>query len=328
MQPAVPLGSRKQRLCSDMGHVQQAPKSRDSLPSPTLFLLLASVAMLLCVRGAQGRPAEEDEELVLPSLERDPGHDSTTRLHLEAFGQQLNLKLQPDSGFLAPGFTLQTVGRSSGSEAQHLDPTGDLAHCFYSGTVNGDPSSAAALSLCEGVRGAFYLQGEEFFIQPAPEVATERLVPAVPEEESRAPPQFHILRRRRRGSGGAKCGVMDDETLPTGDSRLESRDPRNQRPLRDPKQQGAGKPTGIKTHPLPPAPPHTLKSSSTSLLYESDLRAYFSSPLNLKDSDQQWFRVVTPTPEMGDQTLLEQVFARIVNDLRKGRGLGIPADKG
>lgn len=327
MQPAVPLGSRKQRLCSDMGHVQQAPKSRDSLPSPTLFLLLASVAMLLCVQGAQGRPAEEDEELVLPSLERDPGHDSTTRLHLEAFGQQLNLKLQPDSGFLAPGFTLQTVGRSSGSEAQHLDPTGDLAHCFYSGTVNGDPSSAAALSLCEGVRGAFYLQGEEFFIQPAPEVATERLVPAVPEEESRAPPQFHILRRRRRGSGGAKCGVMDDETLPTGDSRLESRDPRNQRPLRDPKQQGAGKPTGIKTHPLPPAPP-TLKSSSTSLLYESDLRAYFSSPLNLKDSDQQWFRVVTPTPEMGDQTLLEQVFARIVNDLRKGRGLGIPADKG
>lgn len=255
MQPAVPLGSRKQRLCSDMGHVQQAPKSRDSLPSPTLFLLLASVAMLLCVQGAQGRPAEEDEELVLPSLERDPGHDSTTRLHLEAFGQQLNLKLQPDSGFLAPGFTLQTVGRSSGSEAQHLDPTGDLAHCFYSGTVNGDPSSAAALSLCEGVRGAFYLQGEEFFIQPAPEVATERLVPAVPEEESRAPPQFHILRRRRRGSGGAKCGVMDDETLPTGDSRLESRDPRNQRPLRDPKQQGAGKPTGIKTHPLPP--PHT-----------------------------------------------------------------------
>lgn len=191
MQPADPLGSRKQRLCSDMGHVQQAAKSRASLPSPTLFLLLASVAMLLCVRGAQGRPAEEDEELVLPSLERDPGHDSTTRLRLEAFGQQLHLKLQPDSGFLAPGFTLQTVGRSPGSEAQHLDPTGDLAHCFYSGTVNGDPTSAAALSLCEGVRGAFYLQGEEFFIQPAPEVATERLVPSVPEEESPAPPQFH-----------------------------------------------------------------------------------------------------------------------------------------
>lgn len=310
-----------------MGHVPPAAKSRASLPSPTLFLLLASVAMLLCVRGAQGRPAEEDEELVLPSLERDPGHDSTTRLSLEAFGQQLHLKLQPDSGFLAPGFTLQTVGRNPGSEAQHLDPTGDLAHCFYSGTVNGDPSSAAALSLCEGVRGAFYLQGEEFFIQPAPEVATERLVPAVPEEESPAPPQFHILRRRRRGSSGAKCGVMDDETLPTGDSRPENRDPRNQRPLRDPTQQGAGKPTGIRTHPLPPPPTH-LNLYPPPFSTRRDLRACFSSSLDLKDSDQQWFRVVTPAPKMGDQTLLEQVFARIVNDLRKGRRLGIPADKG
>lgn len=272
MQPTVPLGSRKQRPRSDVGHVQRAAKSRSSLPSPML-LLIASVAMLLCVRGAQGRPAEEDEELVLPSLERSPGHDSTTSLRLDAFGQQLHLKLQPDSGFLAPGFTLQTVGRSPGSEAQRLDPTGDLAHCFYSGTVNGDPSSAAALSLCEGVRGAFYLQGEEFFIQPAPEVATERLVPAGPEEESPAAPQFHILRRRRRGSGGAKCGVMDDETLPTSDSRPpESQDPRNQWPLRDPTPQGAGKPTGIRIHP-PPKKTHIhthphFTPPSTSLLYQ------------------------------------------------------------
>lgn len=245
MQPKVPLGSRKQKPCSDMGDVQRAARSRGSLSAHMLLLLLASITMLLCARGAHGRPTEEDEELVLPSLERAPGHDSTTtRLRLDAFGQQLHLKLQPDSGFLAPGFTLQTVGRSPGSEAQHLDPTGDLAHCFYSGTVNGDPGSAAALSLCEGVRGAFYLQGEEFFIQPAPGVATERLAPAVPEEESSARPQFHILRRRRRGSGGAKCGVMDDETLPTSDSRPESQNTRNQWPVRDPTPQDAGKPSG------------------------------------------------------------------------------------
>lgn len=263
MQPEVPLGSGKLKPCSDMGDIQRTAKFRSSQSAHMLLLLLASITMLLCVRGAHGRPTEEDEELVLPSLERARGHDSTTRLHLDAFGQQLHLKLQPDSGFLAPGFTLQTVGRSPGSEAQHLDPTGDLAHCFYSGTVNGDPSSAAALSLCEGVRGAFYLQGEEFFIQPAPAVATERLVPAEPKEESSAPPRFHILRRRRRGSGGAKCGVMDDETLPTSNSGRESQNTRDQWPLRNPTPQGAGKPTGIRVAPLVhPAP----------LLYEGALQ--------------------------------------------------------
>lgn len=246
MQPVVPLGSRKQKTLSDMRDVQRSERALSSLPAPMLLLLLASAATLLSVRGAHGRPAEEDEELVLPSLEHAPGHDSTTRLLLDAFGQRLHLMLQPDSGFLAPGFTLQTVGRSPGSEAQHLDPTGDLAHCFYSGTVNGDPNSAAALSLCEGVRGAFYLQGEEFFIQPAPGAATERLVAPVSENESPAPPQFHILRRRRRGSGGAKCGVMDDETLPNRDSPPENQDTRDQWSLQDPSPQDAKKPTGIR----------------------------------------------------------------------------------
>lgn len=249
MQPAVPLESRKQKPCSDM----QRAAMLSSLTVPRL-LLLASAAMLLGVRGADGRPMEEDEELVLPSLERTPGHDSTTRLRLDAFGQQLHLKLQRDSGFLAPGFTLQTVGRSPGSEAQHLDSTGDLAHCFYSGTVNGDPSSAAALSLCEGVRGAFYLQGEEFFIQPAPSDATKRQVPGTPEEESAAPPRFHILRRRRRGNGGAKCGVTDEETLPTRDSRSESQNSQNHWPLRDLTPQSAGKPTGIRLLPFSDLP--------------------------------------------------------------------------
>lgn len=266
MQPKVPLGSLRQKPCSDMGDVQRAARSRSSPSAHTLLLLLlASITMLLCVRGAHGRPTEEDEELVLPSLERARGHDSITRLRLDAFGQQLHLKLQPDSGFLAPGFTLQTVGRSPGSEAQHQDPTGDLAHCFYSGTVNGDPGSAAALSLCEGVRGAFYLQGEEFFIQPAPAVAAERLVPSATEEESSPRPRFHILRRRRRGSGGAKCGVMDDETVPASDSRPESQNTRNQWPLRDPALQGAGKPTGIKVPSTPSfsRPPPTPACSTS-----------------------------------------------------------------
>lgn len=227
MQREVPERSPRRTLGSAMGNAERASRSPRSQP-PSPRLLLAAAVMLLAVPCAFGRPAEEDEELVLPALDRTPP-PGTTRLTLEAFGRQLHLELQPDRGFLAPGFTLQTVGRKPGSEEPGLDPAGDLAHCFYSGTVNGDPSSAAALSLCEGVRGAFYLQGEEYIIQPAPATATERLAPAATtEEEPPAQPQLHLLRRKRRGGGGVKCGVVDEEILQAGGAGLEGEEAREQ----------------------------------------------------------------------------------------------------
>lgn len=232
-----------------MGNAELARRFRGSQPAPALRLLLAAAAALLVVPGVRGRPAEEDEELVLPALERAPGRE-TTRLRLDAFGRELLLELQPDRGFLAPGFTLQTVGRRPGPNAPSPDPAGDLAHCFYSGTVNGDPSSAAALSLCEGVRGAFYLQGEEYFIQPAPAAATVRLTPAAAGEEPPAQPPFHLLRRRRRGGGGAKCGVMDDETQPSRGAGPDGQDAGAQWAPRDRAPQRAGRPTGISPEEL------------------------------------------------------------------------------
>lgn len=217
-------------------------RSRGS--QPARVLLFAATAALLIAPGAQGRPAEEDEELVFPTVERASGL-RTAHLRLDAFGQQLSLELQADRGFLAPGFTLQTMGRKAGLSAPAPDPVGDLAHCFYSGTVNHDPSSAAALSLCEGVRGAFYLNGEEYFIQPAPAAATVRLAPAAATgEEPPTQSQFHLLRRRRRGGGGAKCGVLDDETRLARGAGPEDEDAGAQWRRRDPAPQRAGQPTG------------------------------------------------------------------------------------
>lgn len=230
-----------------MGNAKLARRPRGAQPAPALLLLAAASALLLLVPGARGRPAEEDEELVLPDLERAPGH-ATTHLRLDAFGRQLHLELQPDRGFLAPGFTLQTVGRRPGPDALRPDPAGDLTHCFYSGTVNGDSGSAAALSLCEGVSGAFYLQGEEYFIQPAPAAATVGLAPAAAAAAGEEPPerpQFHLLRRRQRGGDGAKCGVTDDETQLAGGAGPEDEDSGTQWPPRDPAPQRAGQPTGI-----------------------------------------------------------------------------------
>lgn len=197
-----------------MRKAERVPWFPGSQSAPTV-LLLATAAALLAVPGVRGRPAQHDEELVLPVLERVPGQ-GTTRLLLKAFGRQLHLELQPDRDFLAPGFTVQTVGRNPWLDAPRLDPDRDLAHCFYSGTVNGDPNSAAALSLCQGVSGAFYLLDEEYFIQPAPATATERLNPAASGEEQPAQPRYHLLSRGVRGAGG-KCGVVDDEE-PVGEN--------------------------------------------------------------------------------------------------------------
>lgn len=240
VQRAVLAGFRRRTGGGDMGNAKPARRPRGSRPAPALLLLAAASALpllllLLLVPGARGRPAEDDEELVLPALERAPGH-ATTHLRLDAFGRQLHLELQPDRGFLAPGFTLQTVGRRPGPDAPRLEPAGDLTHCFYSGTVNGDSSSAAALSLCDGVSGAFYLQGEEYFIQPAPAAAAG--------EEPPERPRFHLLRRRQRGGAGAKCGVTDDETQLAGGARPEHQDAGTQWPPRDPAPRRESQPTG------------------------------------------------------------------------------------
>lgn len=122
---------------------------------------------------------------------------------LDVFGRELLLQLEPDQTFLAPGFVFHVVG-SPESEQPQQPESGAEPRCFYSGTVNGEELSAAALNLCHGLRGGFYLQGVEYFIQPlntSDELPTDEVV--------------HMIRRRGRASlaeeGSSKCGVNEDE---------------------------------------------------------------------------------------------------------------------
>uniref|UniRef100_A0A8C4VIP2 ADAM metallopeptidase with thrombospondin type 1 motif 1 n=1 Tax=Gopherus evgoodei TaxID=1825980 RepID=A0A8C4VIP2_9SAUR len=141
--------------------------------APALASLLLAALLCLCPRGARCSPGpREEQELIVPVRLDSAAEPAAKRLYrLDAFGKRLSLELEPDSSFLAPDFRLQYLGSP------------DLARCFYSGTVNRDPSSAAALSLCAGLRGAFYLQGEEYFIQPA----------------NASQQQLHLLRRNVSG---------------------------------------------------------------------------------------------------------------------------------
>uniref|UniRef100_A0A3Q2DTN4 ADAM metallopeptidase with thrombospondin type 1 motif 15 n=1 Tax=Cyprinodon variegatus TaxID=28743 RepID=A0A3Q2DTN4_CYPVA len=80
---------------------------------------------------------------------------------LNAFRQEFFLRLRPDSSFLAAG---------SGSAASNA--SADLRRCFYSGDVNADPDSFAAVSLCRGLRGGFSYKGMEYFITTSPAAAS------------------------------------------------------------------------------------------------------------------------------------------------------------
>ncbi|XP_003219095.1 A disintegrin and metalloproteinase with thrombospondin motifs 1 [Anolis carolinensis] len=163
-----------------------------------LVLLLLS-ARSLCLAALGGH----EEALVLP-LRLGPA-----LYRLDAFGQRLRLELQPDSSFLAPDLRLQEVGgRPRGSAQEQEAPPAPLYSCFYSGTVNGEPGSVAALSLCGGLRGAFYLRGAEYLIQPANASASR---PARGGGGGGGEGQLHVLRRLlpSRNPRGAKCGVAE-----------------------------------------------------------------------------------------------------------------------
>ncbi|XP_049609801.2 A disintegrin and metalloproteinase with thrombospondin motifs 1-like [Syngnathus scovelli] len=125
---------------------------------------------------------------------------------LDAFGQEIILHLEPDQTFLSPGFVFHIVGTPE-SELSQEPKSADEHGCFFSGTVNGEEHSPAALNLCQGLRGGFYFQGQEYSIKPLN--TSDFLIDEKKDEE------VHLIRRRARAEAG-ECGVNEDEDrLPT-----------------------------------------------------------------------------------------------------------------
>ncbi|XP_029528601.1 A disintegrin and metalloproteinase with thrombospondin motifs 15-like [Oncorhynchus nerka] len=129
-------------------------------------------------------------------------NDQLVVFKITAFRQECYLNLSPDSTFIAPDITPH-----SGSLASTSSATTDLNHCFYSGDVNADHESYAALSLCKGLQGAFSYQGMEYFINP---LGNERTGGGYTVNTER---RTHVIRRRGRdrdSSGNTttnRCGV-------------------------------------------------------------------------------------------------------------------------
>ncbi|XP_051253709.1 A disintegrin and metalloproteinase with thrombospondin motifs 15-like [Dicentrarchus labrax] len=125
---------------------------------------------------------------------------------LNAFKQEFYLHLTPDSSFIAPG----SLPPESGSTASNGSAPADLRDCFYSGDVNSDPDSFAALSLCKGLHGGFSYNGMEYFIS---QTRTED--GAAASGFGNSFDRTHVIRRRRRAAHSAgnltsRCGVTPD----------------------------------------------------------------------------------------------------------------------
>uniref|UniRef100_A0A3B5LDX5 Uncharacterized protein n=1 Tax=Xiphophorus couchianus TaxID=32473 RepID=A0A3B5LDX5_9TELE len=161
-----------------------------------LFLfLLHFVKFIRCMESEICFPIKLDDDR--GDLNNDL--DISVRKHvmkIQAFQQELVIDLQQDSDFIAPSISIQ-----DGFWFSNTDVSTDLRGCFYSGYVNGDRGSYAALSLCKGLNGAFGFQGWEYFIRPV-------------RNDTRSAQDAHIVRRRPsndlKQNSTSRCAVESD----------------------------------------------------------------------------------------------------------------------
>lgn len=161
---------------------------------PLLPLLLLSAGAAPEPDSALVTPLRLDPDINGPAYFRGgpaepPRGGQAVVIQLSAFGEDFYLHLSPDARFIAPAFAAHYLGAAA-------RPLPALRHCFYSGDVNADRESFAALSLCGGLRGAFGYRGAEYLISPVP---------------GGAPGGLHRLQRRSPGrpvgAGASRCAV-------------------------------------------------------------------------------------------------------------------------
>ena len=161
--------------------------------------ILIYTKLNLCMEVDFCTPVELDEPHAMRQLRgrTDNMGGKHVVFQLNAFRKVFYLHLSPDSNFLGP-LSGELRAPAGGASRQ----------CFYSGDVNADPRSFAALSLCEGLRGIFAHNGTEYFISLFGGEGSR--------EAGRTLDRTHVIRRRTRahfsdgsdaGPFASRCGV-------------------------------------------------------------------------------------------------------------------------
>ncbi|XP_011349537.1 A disintegrin and metalloproteinase with thrombospondin motifs 9 isoform X3 [Ooceraea biroi] len=88
--------------------------------------------------------------------------DPHPQYEFTAFGKRFRLRLAHDASFVSPGIKVTHTSENITSR----EHTGHQLGCFYSGSVDGDPSSAVSVSLCHGMTGHMKTSIGNYFIKP------------------------------------------------------------------------------------------------------------------------------------------------------------------
>lgn len=125
-------------------------------------------------------------------------NEKNVAFRLSAFKEELYLHLTQDSSFIAAG----NLRPGTDSTVSPADSSAHLGECFYSGDVNADPHSFAAVSLCKGVQGGFSYGGMEYFITISKDAYAH----------GNSWNRTHVIRRQSRSGGNStsRCGVTPD----------------------------------------------------------------------------------------------------------------------
>ncbi|XP_007653712.2 A disintegrin and metalloproteinase with thrombospondin motifs 16 [Ornithorhynchus anatinus] len=86
-------------------------------------------------------------------------------LRLHGFGHDFHMDLKTSNSLMAPGFTVQTLGKN-GTKSVHAYPPEDF--CFYQGFLRSHRNSSVALSTCQGLSGLIRTQEADYFLKPLP----------------------------------------------------------------------------------------------------------------------------------------------------------------
>lgn len=76
------------------------------------------------------------------------GLSEAVHFKLHGLGREFHLELRPAGGLLAPGFTVQTLGKSGTKKSL---PYREDDHCFYQGSLRSSAESLVALATCAGM---------------------------------------------------------------------------------------------------------------------------------------------------------------------------------
>lgn len=88
--------------------------------------------------------------------------DPHPQYEFTAFGKRFRLRLAHDASFVSPDIKVTHMSENT-TRREHA---GHHLGCFYSGSVDGDPSSAVSVSLCHGMTGHMRTSMGSYFIKP------------------------------------------------------------------------------------------------------------------------------------------------------------------